>query len=60
MSKAECAHCAKTDPLEILEDAIGSLRKPADTPSHEILNMHKVFAVIDECYRLRAELSGDK
>ena len=46
------------DPLKVLEDAIGSVRKPADVDSHEILDMHKVFAVIDECYQLREKLNS--
>ena len=58
MREDECACCAETDPLKILEDAIGSVRKPADVESHEILNMHKVFAVIDECHQLREQLNS--
>lgn len=51
---------AKTDPVKILEDSIESARRPDDVPSHEILNMHKVFAVIDECHRLSKQLKRVK
>lgn len=44
------------DVLKELEGSILSVRKPRDRESHEILNMHKVFAVIDLCKRLRREL----
>ena len=47
---------AKRDPLKILEEHIESDRKPRNVPNHEILDMHKVFAVIDECHRLREQL----
>ena len=50
----------KTDPLKILEDSIESARTPDDVPSHEVLNMHRVFAVIDECHRLRKRLKRIK
>jgi hypothetical protein len=48
------------DVLKRLEDSIDSARPKRGQPSHEVLNMHKVFAVIDECHRLRAlELHGN-
>ncbi len=46
----------RRDVLKILEDSIESVRQPRGELSHEVLNMHKVFAVIDECHRLREEL----
>lgn len=45
------------DPLKVLEDSIESSRRPKSRPNHEILDMHKVFAVIDECHKLREKLN---
>ena len=45
-----------TDRLKALEDSIESVRRPRNRPNHEILDMYKVFAVIDECHQLREEV----
>lgn len=44
------------DVIKELETSIGSVRKPRDQASHEILDMHKVFAVIDLAKRQRRAL----